>query len=385
MLCKKGILSSKIMAVIAASAAIFMYSGCSKGDVIPPVTPPTPTPTPTVSVDTVVTQMQSQISGRDVGTYCTYYGSGLPDPSYVTYVNYAFAEVYVSSNVYNGFKLQGTEERFKNVIALKKQNPSIKIVLSFTNGVANSDNKKDGGFSAISASATYRKKFAEDCLAFIKQWGIDGIDIDWEYPGLAWGAAADKANDTNNFTLLMKQLRETLGTSYLVTFAGYVKDKVAVTGGYEFMDIAAVMPYVDFVNIMTYDLDSAPNYHNALQDSGSYWDCVRSINAYKNAGAPMSKLRLGIPFYARKAFSGTDAAVSYKSLNKSAAKWSSTANVPYIPANGAVSYSYDNTKSIFKKGTWMRSLGITGMFCWEISQDDASHTLQHAMWNATMK
>ncbi|MDD3911151.1 MAG: hypothetical protein PHZ22_03070, partial [Bacteroidales bacterium] len=70
MLCKKGILSSKIMAVIAASAAIFMYSGCSKGDVIPPT--PTPTPTPTVSVDTVVTEMQSQISVRDVGTYSTY-------------------------------------------------------------------------------------------------------------------------------------------------------------------------------------------------------------------------------------------------------------------------------------------------------------------------
>ena len=62
------------MAVIVASAAIFMYSGCSKGEVTPeptkPTTPTTPT-TPTVSVDTVVTQMQSKIVGSDVGVYCT--------------------------------------------------------------------------------------------------------------------------------------------------------------------------------------------------------------------------------------------------------------------------------------------------------------------------
>jgi chitinase len=377
------------MAVLAASAAIFLFAGCSKGEVTPePTKPTTPTtPTTTVSVDTLVTQMQSKVAGREVGTYCTYYGSGLPNPNYVTYINYAFAEVYVSSNVYNGFKLQGGESRFQSVVDLKKQNPAIKIFISFTNGVANSDNKKDGGFSAISANAAYRKQFAEDCLAFIKKWGIDGIDIDWEFPGLAWGASADKAVDTDNFTLLMKQLRETLGTNYLLSYAGYVKDKVKVTGGYEFMDIAAVMPYVDFVNVMTYDFDSAPSYHNALQDAGSYWDCVRTVNAYKNAGATMSKLHLGIPFYARKAFSGTSAAVSYKNLSKSSAVWSSIASVPYIPdaTTKSVTYSYDNTKSIFRKGSWMLGLGLSGMFCWEISQDDASNTLQKAMWNATMR
>ena len=56
--------------------------------------------------------------------------------------------------------------------------------------VENSDNSQGGSFSAISANAAYRKQFAEDCLAFIKKWGIDGIDMDWEFPGLSWSGAA---------------------------------------------------------------------------------------------------------------------------------------------------------------------------------------------------
>ncbi len=95
-----------------------------------------------------------------------------------------------------------------------------------------------------------------------KNGGIDGIDMDWEFPGLSWSGdpnAYDATVDVANHVLLMRQLRETLGTQYLLTYAGYCMDKQPITGGWRYIDIAAVAPpYVDFVNIMTYDLDAAP-------------------------------------------------------------------------------------------------------------------------------
>lgn len=334
--------------------------------------------------------IMTKVDGRVVSAYCTYYGSTLPDPNYVTHINYAFAEVYVAGGVYKSFKLEGTESRFEEVVNLKKAHPTLKILLSFTNGVSNSDNSQGGGFSAIAGNETYRKQFAADCLAFIKKWGIDGIDMDWEYPGLSWsGAASDPANDVNNFTLLMSQLRSTLGSNYLLTYAGYVMDKQKETGGYAFMDIAAVMPYVDFVNIMTYDLDAAPHHQSALSDTKSYWDCNRSVSAYVNAGAPYNKLILGIPFYGRHLFS--DKALYYKAiiaLDKSIYKidnWDSSAQVPYVTKDGVLYYSYDNARSIAIKGSWITGLCMKGMFYWNCDGDDSSGTLTKAVWNATMK
>ncbi len=87
------------------------------------------------------------------------------------------------------------------------------------------------------------------------KWGIDGVDMDWEFR-LSWSGdpiAYDVAVDVANHVLLMKQLRETLGNQYLLTYAGYCMDKQQVPGGWRYIDIAAVEPYVDFVNIMTYD------------------------------------------------------------------------------------------------------------------------------------
>lgn len=369
----------KILFVLAAFV-LFVFSGCSSDDY---ESMPSHGGT---GEDTI----PAKVEGRVVSAYCTYYGSKLPDPKYVTHVNYAFAEVYVVNGVYKGFKLEGKESRFEQVVNLKKEYPSLKILISFTNGVANSDNSKDGGFSAIAGNDIYRKQFSADCLAFIQKWGIDGIDMDWEFPGMSWsGAAFDPVNDVTNYTLLMKQLRTTLGSNYLLTFAGYVMDKQKTKNGYEFIDIASVMPYVDFVNIMTYDMDAAPHYQSALSDVSSYCDCERAVKAYTNAGISYDKLVLGIPFYGRHLFS--DKAIYYKEiadLDSTVYKidnWSSLAQVPYVTKNGALYYSYDNARSIGIKGNWITGLGMKGMFYWDCDGDDAFETLTKAVWNAVMK
>lgn len=335
-----------------------------------------------------------RVEGRVVIAYVTYYGTAIPNANLFTNLNYAFAELYIEDGVYKGFKLQGEESRFQQIVNLKKDNPDLKISISFSDVKENPDNPLGGGFSLLAKSGTYRKEFAKDCKAFLQKWGIDGVEMDWEFPGLSWSGNAndyDVAVDVANHVLLMKDLRETLGSSYLLTYAGYCKDKENVAGGSRYIDIAAVAPYVDFVNIMTYDLAEAPHHQSALSDPSAFSDCTRAVQTYLDAGMPANKLVLGIPFYGRHSFSTAPTAINYKAiiqLDKQSYKidnWDASASVPYVTYNGEYYCGYDNEESISIKGEWLLGKGMKGMMYWDYDGDDSANTLARAVWQSTMK
>ena len=371
--------------VFALLAMIFVACG---GD--EPTPEPTPTPNPEEQENKLYPdELYPAVDGRVVVSYVTYYGSSVPDVKYMTHINYAFAELYVVDGVYQCFKLQGKESRFKQIVDLKKKKPSLKILLSFTHGVSNSDNAQGGGFSAMAKSDVDRKKFAQDCLDFCKKWGIDGIDIDWEFPGISWsGHACDKEVDVANHVLLMKQLRETLGSNYLLTYAGYVFDAQgsAENNNWKYVDVKSVDPYVDWVNIMTYNMTETA--HSALNNPKLWVDCKRAVKAYTDKGVSPSKLVLGVPF-----FGWGEVTWNYKSiLSKDPTKykidnWDSASSVPYVTeiATGKRLCAYDNPKSIVMKGDFARGSGLKGMMSWQYDQDDAKLTLNKAMWQSTMK
>lgn len=368
--------------LLLCAAALMFVTSCEK-DPIPDI-PGEEEPKPYVPAE--------RVDNRIALAYVTYWGTRIPDTRLITHISYAFAELYVTNGVYQGFKLQGKEERFRQIASLKNSSPHLKVLIAFTHIVDNPDNSQGGSFSAMASTDAGRKAFASDCKAFLEKWNIDGVDIDWEFPGLSWsGAASNPAIDTYNFTLLMKELRETLGTGYILTYAGYVKDKVAVTGGYRYIDVKAVDPYVDFVNIMTYNMDAAPKHHSALSDSRAYWDCVRSVNAYRVAGVSYDKMVLGIPFYGQHSFSEKPTSLNYSTiltLDKSIYKidnWDPVSNTPYVTKNGVFFCGYDNPKSIEIKANWARSLGLKGQMYWQYDGDDSEGTLRKAVWESVMK
>ena len=373
---------------ILAALLALLAAGCND---------PLPEPEPEREMDPEIVEpdvsLNPRVEGRHATAYVTYYGSSTPDPGSMTHINYAFAELYVRDGVYQGFKVQGNVSRFEQIAALKSKDPQLKICLSFTHTVSNSDNKQDGGFSAMCKSVSGRKAFAEDCLAFLERYHLDGVDLDWEFPGLSWsGAACDPSCDTDNYVLLVKQLRETLGSAYTISYAGYCTDKVSVTGGYRYVDIKGMDPYVDYVNIMAYDLDEAPHHHSALNDTRAYKDCNRAVNAYLQAGIAPGKLVLGIPFYGRRSFSTSPTAISYSMILQldryqfRRNQWDETASCPYVATMGGAFYcGYDNPRSIGIKGAWVREKGMLGLMYWEYDQDDAKGTLRKAVWNAVMQ
>ena len=165
-----------------------------------------------------------------------------------------------------------------------------------------------------------------------------------------------------------------------------------------------MQPYVDFVNLMTYDMDAAfdggqgkfnftsGGYQSGITSAKSYWDIMRTIREYQAAGFPMSKMVLGIPFYVRVSFDGNPLSIyDYNQLATLGAgfsidNWDSESNTPFVTYNGKFYGSYDNAESISIKGRkFIGGYQMKGMLYWESGEDDARYTLSKAVWNAVMK
>jgi chitinase len=341
----------------------------------------------TIKVDTILTLDTIDLDNdRVIIGYVASYLKNLPDPFLNTHLCYAFAKLNMSADsVYLGFEVE-KYNRFRSVVKLKEKNPNLKIQLSFNNSAPG------GGFSRMTSVPEYRKKFAQDCLDFIKKEGIDGIDLDWEFPGMAFQPTYlyDVYNDVDNYTKLFKEIRETIGWDYLLTYAAAPRQEQKYdTGGSRYVDNKAVEPYVNWINLMTYDFCSTPQPHNAMICTG-YWDIQRTFRSYYTAKYPLHKCVLGIPFYGRHEFEN-DKEWYYKEIEdvliKSfptiyQKKYNETWKVPYLVKNGEMWCSYDDPSSIAYKGTWLLEKGMKGLMYWEIEGDNARKDLQRACWRA---
>ena len=304
--------------------------------------------------------------------YAVYWESTLPDPTILTHVNYAFGHI---ENDFETLKVE-KEARLKLVVALKKQNPNLKVLLSVGGWEA-------GNFSEMAADEKHRKQFCKNCLTAVTRYSLDGIDIDWEYPTSSAAGISSSPEDTKNFTLLMKELRETLGKDRLLTMASASNAK--------YVDFKEAVPYMNFVNVMTYDMGDPPKHNGALYKSSMASEsCDESVAKHIAAGVPAEKIVLGIPFYGHgdgKAFGDY---VDFKDIaidrNKYNVLWDATAMVPYVTdMTGKMVLTYDNAKSVGLKAEYVQQKNLAGAMYWNIEADDASHTLGHAVASRLLK
>ena len=317
-----------------------------------PETPQTPAPTPE--------------GGRIIVGYATYWETRMPDPTLLTHINYAFALI---KDDFESLDIK-KPNRLQQVVALKKQNPNLKVVLSVGGWGA-------GNFSEMAGDANHRRKFAENCLAAVKQYGLDGIDIDWEYPTSSSAGISSSPLDMNNFTLLMKDLREVLGSDRLLTIATYA--------GVKYYDLRTAGQYLDFVNIMTYDMGRPPYHHSALYSSSKTKNsCVEAVEKHYNAGMPYDKLVLGVPFYGKPAEGESvdyvDIVSATGAYSKYTRRWDDVSKVPYLAdAGGTMVLCYDDAESLALKAEYIINKGLLGAMYWSIEADDASWTLSKAL------
>ena len=324
-----------------------------------PETPETP-----VTPETPTDPVPAPTGGHIIVGYATYWDTRMPDPTLLTHINYAFALI---KNDFENLDIK-KPTRLSQIVGLKNQNPNLKVVLSVGGWGA-------GNFSEMAADANHRKKFAENCMAAVKSYRLDGIDIDWEYPSSSSAGISSSPQDINNFTLLMKDLRTALGKDKLLT--------IATSASAKYYNLKDIEPYLDFVNIMTYDMGRPPYHHSALYSSSKTKNsCVESVEKHYQGGIPYEKLVLGVPFYGKPA---EGESVDYVDLvsdsyRQYTERWDDTSKVPYlVDASGTMVYCYDNAKSLGLKADYIKSKGLLGAMYWNIEADDNNWTLSKAL------
>lgn len=289
--------------------------------------------------------------------YITSWSDVMPNPKYMTHINYAFGHV---NKTFNGVKVDNPE-RLKQIIAIKKQAPELKVLLSIGGWGS-------GRFSEMAADKKNRKAFAKDCKRVIKEFGLDGIDIDWEYPTNSSAGISSSPDDSQNFTLLMHDIRNAIGKKKLLTLASVASA--------EYIDFPSILPYIDFVNTMTYDMANAPKHHAALYRSEISGKITgeESVQAHLDAGVPADKLVMGMPFYGR---GGGEGFPRFYDFNKKGyskeytEKWDDIAKVPYlIDSNGRMVLGFENLRSIGFKCQYILNKQLRGGMYWEYSDDN---------------
>ncbi len=293
----------------------------------------------------------------------------LPDAKYLTHINFAFGHV---NETFDGVRLDRPDD-LRTIVGLKETFPHLKVLLSIGGWGS-------GRFSEMADNDAYRASFAQDCARVVREFGLDGIDIDWEYPGSDMAEISASPRDVANYNLLMRDIRAAIGPDKLLTQA------TASTA--EYYDFPGLEPYIDWTNIMAYDLGWAP-YHNAPlypselvdPESISVDECVK---AHLACGVKPEKLVLGVPFYGH-GVQGFPRRVDLTQADKLEGyeyHWHEVSQVPYLTdaVTGEFAFGYDNVESLRIKCEYALKQGLKGAMFWEYSGDNAAGDLRRTLY-----
>lgn len=334
--------------------------------------------------------------------YVTGY-SGLINPDQIsaqklTHINYAFVNIKNNQAYLDNPTRDSTN--FVRLNSLKLKNPSLKILISI-GGWSWSEN-----FSDAVLTDSLRKGFAKSSVEIIREHQLDGVDIDWEYPGMP-GEEGNvyRPEDKQNFTLMFKEIRKEL--DILEKETGKKKLLTTATGGFEgFLnntEMGEASKYLDFVNLMTYDYYSSnqAKHHTNLYDSKNYPSdnsANKAIRAYISAGVPASKLVMGIAFYGRnlklKATANRGIGDTVLSSANSYGKGYTFLKDSLLNKKGFIAYrdeeakapflfnsqtkefiSYDDEWSVDNKCRYVIQNSLGGVMFWEYSSDRKEYLL----------
>lgn len=281
----------------------------------------------------------------------------------------------------------------ESIARIRQINPKIKILLSVGGWSA-------GGFSEIASTKDGRETFAEDALALVEEYDLNGIDIDWEYPCLSVAGIGAEPQDKVNFTLLLKEIREAFEEKekgrYLLT--------IAAGGDTYFVrntQMKEAAEYLDYVQLMTYDLRGGfqvlTGHHTSLYaTSADLFDACadKAVREFHAAGVPMEKIVIGAAFYGRQWDGVPDVkhglcqmakttggfgkhygelVENYIGKNGFVRYWDDEAKAPWL-FDGSSFITYDDKESLGCKIEYVKQMGLAGIMCWEYS-NDTTHTL----------
>ena len=324
--------------------------------------------------------------------------SGQIDAQQLTRINYAFANI-ADGRIVTGFDHDA--ENYAFLTALKKENPSLTVLVSVGGWLWSTN------FSDVSLTPESRAVFIQSVMEFLEKYKLDGLDIDWEYPGMPGAGHPFRPEDKQNFTSLLKELRarftaETAKTHrrlYLTFAAGSEQSWLDHT------EMAKAQQYVDTVNLMCYDYYEAGSDPISGNHAPLFTDpadpkkvsAANSVAMFEKAGVPASKIVLGLPFYGRAwgqvadvnhglfqpgkvvpNIHATYPLITQTLLNQGYVRyWDDKSSVPFLyNAQQQIFVTYEDPESIAAKGRFVLAHKLAGIMFWEYSNDPSGTLLR---------
>ncbi|GHB31617.1 glycoside hydrolase family 18 protein [Mongoliitalea lutea] len=321
------------------------------------------------------------------------------DPFAFTHINYAFA------NVVNGIVTEG-EGRFEqdslNLLALnslKSGNPDLKILISIGGWTWSK------GFSDAVITPEGRKKLTDSAIEYLIKHRLDGLDFDWEYPGIPGDDNPYRDEDRENFVSMLQSVRTALDSLGYLHNRHYLQT-IASGGFQEYVDannLGEAQQYLDFINIMTYDFtgvgaEKTGHHTNLSASDPNIRSTQAAVRQHMEAGVPVEKLVIGVAFYG-KAWKSVNPennglyqdAVGWKNFSFKDMQqfitddayqklWDDVSQAPYLwNVQDSIFFTYEDEQSIQAKAAFVKEMGLGGMMFWEYNEDSNEHALLKTM------
>lgn len=333
--------------------SIYVVS-CSKSDGTSGGTTPV-TPTPTVIAPPPA-----------FGFYVVGYFPSYRDPAAIPDVKFRMCNVinYAFGTVNSSGGITVASPSVLTAVTTKAKANNAKIFISL-NGAATD-------WKNMAATAAGRTAYVKQAMGIVRTYGLDGIDVDWEFPSTTDGTDI-------TYTALMKELSDSCHTNakyYLTTALTSGKYVGSYTNAIN--SVLWTSNYVDFFNIMAYD---DFNTSVAYKHHSDYALAQTCLNYWINTrGIPAAKTVLGIPAYGRPSgITQSGTILTYSGiLSQGGSAQSDSATVT---AGSFTNYKiYYNGQPTTKKKAMLAKNTAGGIMLWEHGQDthDATSLLKAA-------
>ncbi|KAI8645499.1 glycoside hydrolase, partial [Parasitella parasitica] len=229
--------------------------------------------------------------------------------SQITHVNYGFASVNEGNE-----PVLTNEAQLIRMVGIAHQH-NVKALLSIGGWLGSRS------MSSMAATHENRTAFVNRVVDWVLEYGLDGVDIDWEHPGKSALECntIDYANDADNYLVLLRQLRESLDSAF--STIQIAANSTAVDNGRKLLTAAVgTTPFfknnapivdtshyaqvLDWIFVMMYDTyvgksvigPNAP-LQTSMQAGASPQSFAQAWNAWTSAHMPADKIVMGLPFY----------------------------------------------------------------------------------------
>ncbi len=299
------------------------------------------------------------------------------DAEKFTHVNYAFGIINEDSLV-----IRNPEEL--HALAKLRDKYGFKLLVSL-------QQRPRGTFCARTKTLEGCALIGKQCKELVDTYGLDGIDVDWEYPAI--DITTGKVNcDTcrDDFINLLAAIRKEIGTDKLLTIACAATEDTWV--GTDFVRAAEIL---DYINIMGYDYNwnkfgkaHHSNLYPASVGIGNHEICgAKAVDMLTGMGLKVEDLVLGLPLYGYQKGAGAEGFLRYGQITERIASgeytlcYDEAAKQSFAAKDGEMVVAFDDPKTIAWKAEYVKNRGMGGIMYWAYALDDDNGTLRAAVYD----